>query len=572
MITNQRRPFAAARLAAGLGAASLGAALLAALLAAPSTARAQELWPGLTGSSSWSFAGNRLNFPSGATATTAINRASLSHLYQVSPPYAVSNIRLAYVNFYVATDASYGPERCPGNGLNVDFATVFTGGTPGDQVTDKTAHTVTFGGAGAARIGDCEFVWSDPLRDAAGNLVSLPAGSTYYVRSSLSVNAVGEKMVRGNTYSAEPRWTNWSTGEGVDNQGSVQTARRLTGTVPPFANGAARSGPAVAIGTGWDGSPVFLVLGDSLGSGVDDYDFSLSTRAVVGAVARGLDDGAGSARMNYAMWTVPGSSPWDQSSIAAGEFRLRMRLLRSIPNKPFNRIFSQANQNGLYARRPGYAGVATFAQWRGAMEGWWRFLDVSFGSMPIYQSTAYPHAIMKPGTLSYFTNIEDQYPASQAADLVDGIGGTRDQANAWLRAGAGLPLNVTVIDLASTAEEPSDRHKWKPIPGEWTLVNAVSANTVGAVTGFQVSGASPPTVGDVLGFDYGTPNADGVQVLRYTGTGPWTVFATGNLARAHAAGVIGKAQMTNDGTHPLSTVNKNGAALIIQKKANGTIH
>ncbi len=532
-------------------------------LALATAAPAQTPWPDLADGSSYSFAGNRFSFPG---APSAGYLSAIGHVYQVSPPYAVSNLRLLFVNFGVSVDASANPERCPGNPIVQDFATVFLGGAVSNAVTDKTAYPVTFGGAQSAVIGDCGFVWSDPLRDASGNLVTLPAGTTYYVRSSRSV-ASGGKLPVGTNYTAiQPRYgTNLILGEGVEFTATPQTARRLTGTVAAYSGGSAPVAPAMAIGTGWDGSPVFLIVGDSIGAAQNDTDFTV--RGVTGHVARGLDDSA-SGRMNFMNLAVQGSAPQDQSSIAAGQYRLRMQVLRSIPNKPFNRIFSQMGQNGIYGSSHGVPGYYTrFSQFQPAMQDWWRFLSNSFGaSMPIYQGTFMPHAQQLNNT--FWTDTANQ--SSAGTDPYDSLTGIRQSFNNWVRGGVGLPANVVGVDIAGPAADTGgDPNKWKPLPGAWTLQAATAANATTAV----FVGATAPVIGDNFAFELGNAaNLSGAQSIQVTGTGPWTVtFSAGN-PKAHAAGTPVVAYPTVDGTHPGGSVYKAGAAIVSARKADGTIH
>lgn len=521
-------------------------AFLALASAAPAqTPSAQTPWPDLKDASSYTFASARAALPGGLLAQPANQLAVLSHTQHTSPPYAVSNVRLLYVNFVLAQDGNAPAERCPGNPVTQDFATVFIGGT---------AYPVTFGGALSASIGDCEFVWSDPLRDASGALVTIPAATSYYVRNSRSI-ALGQNQVYGSNYvNTALTGGNLNLGDGVEFTATVQSAKRLSGTVAAFMNGSGITPPAMVIGTGWNGSPVFLALGDSICASQVDTDFT-GPRGIVGFVGRGLDDGAGSARMNHYNMCQPGTKMQGQSSIATGEFKLRMRVLRSIPNKPFNRIFSEMINNGVYVSYP---------QWRAAMRDWWQFLTLSFGTMPIYQATAFPHT--GSPSPSFWTDLAGQTSCTDVTQP-DCVGGTRDQANAYLRAGIGLPANVTVIDTAATAADPAAPQKWRTLSGSWTLDAATAASATSAV----LAGASAPANGDWYVAEPGTSNATTAQVWKVMGSGPWTVTFKAGMSKAHAAGVAVVRAPTGDGTHPGSTPHKAAAAAIVARKADRTI-
>lgn len=517
------------------------AALASALI--PSVVSAQTPWPDLTDASSYSFAANRLSFPNGVLTATSAQRAGLGHLYQVSPPYAVSSLRLLFANFYLDPSGAANPERCPGNPKTVDFATVFVG---------ATAYPVTFGGATSTRIGDCEFIWSDPLRDASGALVTLPAGTLYYIRSSQSV-AVGEKLTFSATYGINSRISNATLGDGVEYTGNVQTAKRTSGTVAAFLNGSAPIGPSMAIGTGWNGSPVFLVVGDSIGAGQSDADYQTAARGLVGYLPRALDDSGFSTRLNFANLAAPGTRPGDQASIGQGQFQLRMRALRSVPNRPFNRVFSEMGQNGLNANLP---------QWQAEMKDWWQFWRLACPNCPIYQTTYLPHAGQS----------NNQFWADQASQVstgtIDGYpSGARWQAINWLKAGADIPGYVTVLDVTPAFQDPANPQNWKSLPGSWTLSAAIPAAT-GTLT---VAGGVAPASGDWYVFEPGTANAETRQVSRVTGTGPWTLTLIANTAKPHGAGTSVLAAATGDGTHPGSTPHKAAASMLIGRKADGTI-
>lgn len=410
----------------------LAGLVLASLLVAP--VRAQP-WNGPADAGSVTFAGNRFGFPT-QIYTFPSTPTHLSQYWTASPPYAVSNLRLLYANFYVAADGSANPERCPGNAQTVDFASVIVGGV---------FHPVTFGGATTVRIGDCEFVWSDPLRDSSGALVTIPANAGYHVRSSITPVPAG-----GNIVAAPAPMLSLSRvgaaggyGDGLERTASPQTAKRLAGTVNTLNLGSSTVGPAMAVGTGWDGSPVFLVLGDSIGAGQADNDLASSPRAAAGYLARALDDAAGSTRYNFVNLASHGTRPGDQASIATGQYRLRMRVLRSLPNRPFNRVLSEMGQNGI---------TGDLARWKAEMVDWWRFWHGACPTCPIYQTTFPPRANHLGQT--FWTDSASQ--AGRNVGVDEHPTGTRWLAMEWMKAGQGIPSYVTVLDVAPAFQDPAN--------------------------------------------------------------------------------------------------------------------
>jgi hypothetical protein len=92
-----------------------------------------------------------------------------------------------------------------------------------------------------------------------------------------------------------------------------------------------------------------------------------------------------------------------------------------------------------------------------------------------------------------------------------------------------------------------------------------------AMSTIQLAGTTAPAPGDNYVIEPGTPNANTVQAITVTGTGPWQVYLTGNSARAHAAGSPVLRAPTGDGLHMGSTMHKDAAAILIQRKAAGML-
>ena len=196
------------------GAAALALALAAAPAQAYFVPRHQAAWPGLANSSSYTSVCDRLQFPTNAVAETTYV-SFLGHTTCVSPNYAVSNVRVMMADFLVWGDGRASPEACPGNSVKVDFLTFFIGGT---------AYPVSFGGAIGINVDNCKFVWSDPLVDSSGAIVTIPANTTYYVRPSKTVASGGYQATAGAIGNLNPNASN--NYAGLTTTASGRTRRR----------------------------------------------------------------------------------------------------------------------------------------------------------------------------------------------------------------------------------------------------------------------------------------------------------------------------------------------------------
>jgi len=503
-------------------------------VAAP--AAAADPWRGLSNADSYSFASNRLNFPTGLRPG---GLSALGQVFNNSPPYAISSIRFLYANFYVLTDGSPKPERTPGNENSIDFATVFI---------DGHAYAVTFNGEPQTVLQDGAFVWSDPLRDGAGNLVSLPANSHYLIRTSRSAPATGGLVVGMGNFGVQPRYTNRSLGEGVEYTAAPQFAKRTAGVVAAYSQGSAAIAPAIAIAKGWDGSAVYLLVGDSIGVGQADYDFG--ARGVVGYLERGLDDDLKSKRRNFATMTISGTRPDDQASVRPGEYQLRWQALHSIPNRPFNAIISEMGQNS-----PAIAG-ASLPAFQELELRWWAFWHEACPDCTIFQTTFPPHA--GAARNSKWTSTADE--------TTDYPHGMRWQASDWFRTGA-LPAYVKVLDVTPAFSDAIRPGVWKT--DAW--LGTVAASVAVGDDHVSVNAARAPTIGDAIVINPGAAGAEARNIVAVAGDGPWTLAVNAAFSNAHAAGDAAALAYTVDGTHPTSTLHKAAASLIETYKSAGSL-
>ena len=434
----------------------------------------------------------------------------------------------------------------PGNSLHVDFLTVEIAGV---------FYPVTFGGALGVNIDNCRFVWSDPLRNSAGALVTLSPNTVYYIRSSQTVAVNGNLASGGGLWAVQPRWTNAYWGDGVNYTTTVQTAKRTSGTVSAYSEGSSILGPAMAMGTGWDGSAVYAPVGDSIGWGEGDSGFAAS--AISGYIERALSDSGSGARNWYAL-TFPGTKPDDQSDIGAGHYQRRMEALRSIGNIPFNQILSEMGQNS-----PTIAG-ASLAPFQAVETDWWRFWHNNCPACGMFQTTFPAHA-------GSFSNTKFTTQADQATDYPTGV---RWQADAWIKGAAGPALpgylrGINTTDAFTTASGLTDNAGNWPTTGWSGTLAATYASNVNQVA---VTAATAPANGTVLVFEPATSNADVVYIDNVTGSAPnWTVTFAGTTGKAHNSGAAVATATTYEGTHPQAPLHQAAANVLIGLKSSGAL-
>ncbi len=504
--------------------------------------------PPLSGPSSYTSVCNRLSFPGSVPITAgASTQSNFSAIGCVSPPYAVSNVKSLFVGFYISVYGGPNPETCLGNGLTIDFETIMIGGT---------AYPVTFGGAQSGSVANCGFAWSDALKDSQGHVVTIPPNTTFAILTSQTAPLNGQLAPNG-VHGLSPDYSGPSYGQSP-NMGDFtgfysapQTQWRLGVSLPTFDHwGSNVVGPSMMIGTGWNGSAVYGVVGDSICFGQNDNDFT--PPSLGGAILRALDDTPSGRRNAYSL-CVDGTAPETQSSTAPGQFALRMAAIRSIGNFPFNVLFSDMGSN---SPTMGLSGPSGLAQFEAVETAWWRFWRGLCPSCKIVQTTQPSHA--------YSTNHNGL--TTQAEQNSDYPNGVRWLSGTWIKTGP-LPYGVVGIDTTTaftTGSGYTDNAGNWPITG-WsgTLAAAVSSS-VSAVT---VAAATKPSVGDDLVIDVGSSAVESLGIWQVTGSAsPWTVQLVGNTHNTHANGAAVGLALTQDGTHPSASLYKAAAAALIALK------
>lgn len=506
----------------------------------------QAPWPDMVDNTSLVFASTRAQMMQVDNTATAGFQSSLSKIYNVSPPWSTSGLRLGDANFYVTTAGGSAPETCTGNAITIDYQTIIYNGT---------AYPVTFGGAQSTPIADCGFSWSDPV---AG--LTLPAGSTYYVCTSASVNL---NEFRPAVY--RPQFTVAALTEAVEYTTTSQTAKRLTCSVSGVSSGVnvRTYGPAMIVAQGWDGTtPVPFIYGDSIAWSQNDNDYNTTTNGVVGYIERGLDDGSGSTRWGFYNGAIPGTMAGTQSSTQTGQYKLRIKMLRALPNKPFNRWFSEMGQNDLSV-----GNTFTLANYQAVMNDAWNFMHQNCSTCLMYQSTYPPRAAQ--ASSSFWTDQINQVPTTGDTYPT----GIRWQAYGYLTGGVGLPSFLTgVLNVTPAFQDSTFLDHWYTPLTSYTL----GGNCNNAAASCSLAGSITPTRGDQYVVSPLAPSLV-TRPLSQSQTGggtPWTVtWVPGNNPTVNnTTGAVVKVANTTDGTHPTSSVHKAAAAILITAKNSGVLH
>jgi hypothetical protein len=491
------------------------------------------------GPNSLTATGARFFFPQNNNVAGAGSESSLSHLFFVTSPFPGSDLRFCFDNSWIASDSSGSPERAGSNPLTIDFATVFVGGTP---------YPVSFGGAGSITLQPNDYIWA-----TVPTLTSIPADTFGFIRVSCTV---ATNAFRPAGYRPQ---TSQILGEAVEYTATPQAAKATSGTVSGVGSGANVRcyGPCMAVMSGWDGRPVPIIVGDSIGEGAADGIISTDARGIVGYIPRGLDDNA-STRMSFCMLAAAGTAPSQSTGLIAGNFKHRYDIISALPNMPGTCVLSQhgVNEMGLLAGPTDEAGFET------VMSNWWRFLRQVFPGYKLIQTTLSPR-VQTAANNSNWTNQVDQQPSAVDTNPT----GARWTGNAYIR-GKPAPVDA-LIDVTHSFQDPTNLDHWQTSALSWTLNTAVIVNG----TTISVAGASRPPEGDVFVLEPGTTNVEAftMSAAGWAGTGPWTATLGpgGKYGKAHSIGVTIKLSLVSDGTHPTHMLHAQAAQDVIAAKQAG---
>lgn len=465
------------------------------------------------------------------------NQYAASRISINTPHWGPTNPRFFFSNWYGDNTGAYPIEKTASGSLTITAATLET-------VSNTTFIPITFNGLTSVVIPAGSGVWSDPVTGT-----NLSADSQYWVRTAVQWPASGTYFGTYNTMAG--------ASENAVSGSSDQSAY----TINTGVTGASRSavyGPLMCAGQGWDGSPVLLVTGDSIGHGLQENEFHVgNARGDFGYVMRGLDDNASSSRFSAAMINIPGSDPLNDANTAVGYFGRRIAMINGLPNVPFTSILSEAGTNN--------SAVA-------AMTGWWTFLKARW-PMRIYQTTIPPHTTTASNTA--YDTYANQTPVNAAYTYP---AGTVWVLNAALNAGTYNSYIDGVIDINVYASGVGGgfQDRWF-VPTFTTTLAALCTSNAGSL-----SLTASPALYDSLVLDSGNSSVDsdgsaGLIASSLSGSGPYTVslgsglIGGGLTGKSHSNGAAVSENSSNDGLHPIQAGHILMSTAIINAKNSHVI-
>jgi hypothetical protein len=469
------------------------------------------------------FGLSRLVHPQTVYTVASGQEYSLFRQASATPDFAVTEIWLCFQNFYTLNQTS-SPEQVPTNSGITVSCTLEDGSNYYPMTFDANGLTSIVIPAG-------EWRWA---RATVPSWVS----KKFMMRTHRAC-ALGEQAI-----SHTKPVASFGAGEALQLSATTLASLLGGGTVTTNASGTAiyGYGPTLGLVKGsYDGRPVVMIIGDSIGNGAGTESWVANDRCDVGYIPQGLSDPRnGLLRIPYGQCGRSGTHIVNWSE-AANNGALTIAMLDSATalnggKLPFTDIICEhgVNSSGL-----GAAGM------QAAYAVLWAYLKTKYGSagVKLYQTTLTTRTSQNNNTGWTSTAAGDQ----TITDGVSPIGG-RYIVNAWLR-NCPSPLDGIIDPIPNTVDSQRG-DQWAPRAFSTTLAAAASANAT------SISLADAPPLGEclVLGVGNGTDyDAAGYYVQSVSGTGPYTITFAGygaKLGKAQTSGNVVKGVNTRDGIHP----------------------
>jgi hypothetical protein len=464
--------------------------------------------------------------PSGSlvTAVTGTHYV-MTKLIFGSPQYAINHLRLHFSGF-ASTEGGLSPQETvlPGNATTIDGVWI--------SVNGGAVSRCTFGGANDTSIASgANGAWTDDLALGA----DIPAESLVTIYTLHHV-AVGENLIPSYQIEKERGERVWGASEAPTLEALIGTDAASTAALDTAYGGTAQPafyGPDMMVAKGWDGRPVPLVVGDSIGERQNDTPMSSDTRRNKGWVRRWLDATGGRGRIPFFMMGLPGASSLRELATSSAK---RWDVLDEIVafnggKWPFTCVIDQMCINDYNAT---YATMK--ANWKDLVTR----IKSRYAAVPVIAMGTTPRT--SASTDNYLTAASQTYSSS---------GGVYTTGNNYLLdADKASGMDGTIqgfIDLIGPAYTAT-AGKWPDAPYVSTL--AAQAGTDGVAGYSTIRVTTEPMRGDLL--RWGVNGAQVGTVVDYSGSaGDWlvTLDRSTNVA-VSAAGSVVFAPATSDGTHP----------------------
>lgn len=496
----------------------------------------------------YSFAGTRFK------QNVSVQTVPATYSYQViesefgTPDWETSELAFFFPTFYSLTTGATSHEIATTSTVIISGVSVFNG--------SSWATGSIVGGP----------ITIDPATDTAGKWIEVTFGTAIPANQLVKLRFISQ-VQDGLTVAATGLLTGTERGMGFTSKAAAD-AYLTNGTQLSNANRAMCS-PIACMAKGGDGRPSSLIIGDSIGYGVDATTSTLSATArnEIGYVQTGLDDNAATKRLPYLNMCVPGqkAQTWATSANIAKKLAILSQAVTLNGDiSPCDQIISQHAHNDL--------GAANLSTMLGYYRDMYALFRAALGdaAMPVIQieglcnSTSSNNFADLAGQTP--VNAANTYPSgllwqfNEAAGGADGLG----DAAATLRADGSIQDSIGAWRYGSY-DTGSNRDKWKVLPFASTMAAAWSSGSP--------SLAAAPAIGDYLSFANGQERG---LVTGVSGSGPYTAtmaMFTGAISPTVASGSAVNAVMSGDGVHPGSYAHKNvlHQSIIDWKTARGHV-
>ena len=326
-------------------------------------------------------------------------------------------------------------------------------------------------------------------------------------------------------------------GEAAEWSATLDLTKLSGGSVSNTASGQ-YYGPSVIVARGNDGRLVPLIFDNSIGFGEDETASLADARANFGFWQRGLDENSVGPRLPYMNFAVPGAQLQAQSSLAAGKFKHRDYILRSVSTGlPFDLALAGDENEAS----------TDSVVWRQHIDNALDWINATYG-VPCATRTMLPkvsYVNNKPGT-----TLADQIPALDAR----------------LDTNSGLVANVApaiiCFQIGEAYHDAGTPSKWKVRPFTTTLAAAYSG------TG-TLSLSDAPVLGENLVFNDGSAGVVISTVIARSGYGPYTVTCNNPVPALANGAMVNATQTDGDGRHPSTAANiEYGTPVVAAGKIN----
>jgi hypothetical protein len=464
------------------------------------------------------FAATRFGLNVGRTgAAVAANRFFATRRAFATPNWAVRDAQFLFWNGSMRGGAATGT----GNPVVIEKDAIRSG---------TTTIPLTYGGASGVTIPDDGLVLSDPLS------APLAANSLFAYVSAGNVQV-------GQSYPGQIDYL-LQNGDGIALGSTSRAALVDSGAVGQGFSAGAHWSPIAMFGRGWDGSPVVLVLGDSVPAGQVEPYFMADARGNRGFASKLLDDPA--RRLAHGNFSVSGLRI-DQA--VAGIVPLLRRIVAMLPGVPWTHVLLSLGLNDLLQDADFATVQMRYAMLRDAVQA-------LRADAPVHPLTITPDT---DRTANFWTDEAGQvYRNARFGPAPSDW----SQYNAWIRsqpAGFAEPIDVAPAVCGTIPD------RWRVLSYQGALTEAVPVdgwrpNGAAGPTQVMVDTAPPP--GALLVFAPGQADQDGGYIVAAVGgSGPYAVTLLRSqlqppqvqapaVVKAHAVGTSVRAYLSQEGLHP----------------------